>query len=326
MRLSSVLCDTRPPVIALLGPTASGKTALAIALAERFDGEIISCDSMQIYRGMDIATAKPTAEERARVPHHLIDFLPVDSSFSVSDFVARATEAASDIRSRGRTVFLCGGTGLYADAFLSGMSFPTLEGTAQTRAELEEFFRREGLEALQNRLLRLDPDAPKEIDLANPKRVLRAIEICECSGLPLRVYRERNRSGSSPYRVLSLCLDFRDRDALYRRIDRRTDEMIKGGLLEEARNYYALSERCTASQAIGYKELKLYFDGSSDLPHAVEQIKKATRHYAKRQLTWFRKNRVGTVRYLYADEPDTEQKAYSLCEAFLKGEDLNANT
>lgn len=309
-------------VIAILGPTASGKTSLAIHLAKRFDGEIISCDSMQLYQGMNIATAMPTKEERIAIKHHLIDFLPADTPFSVSEYVDLATKTAEEISRRGKNIFLCGGTGLYADAFLQGMTFPNFENSTEKRQELEEFLQKNGLEALKQRLVRADAEALSLIDEKNPKRVLRAVEICESSGQSLRAYREENLPKKARYPHMKICLDFHNRELLYDRINRRVDEMLSSGLIDEARQYYQLPLRCTSSQAIGYKELKPYFDGEISLPEAVEKIKQATRHYAKRQQTWFRRQKTEKSIYLYVDEQNMKEKAENICEAFLKGEDF----
>ena len=317
--MTKLVADDREkiPVIAVLGPTASGKTSLAVRLAQHFNGEVISCDSMQIYQGMRIATAKPDENEMQGVRHHLIDFLSVDQRFSVSEFVPAAARAAEDISSRGKQVFLCGGTGLYADAFLQGMSFPEDDGAQEKRAELTEFFHARGIDALRERLLKLDPEAALSIDMDNPKRVLRAIEICESSGKTLKAYRADNIPPVSPYRVLRLCLDFKDREKLYDRINQRVDQMIEQGLEEEARAYYCLPSRCTASQAIGYKELKPYFDGALSFEEAAQNIKQATRRYAKRQLTWFR--RFDSAHFLYVDAEDVYVQAARLCGEFLEG-------
>lgn len=310
--------DKKIPVIAVLGPTASGKTSLAVALAVKFNGEVVSCDSMQIYKGMSIATAKPTQEETAGIPHHLIDFVAPEASFSASDYVKYAKEAVNDIALRGKNVFLCGGTGLYADSFLNGMIFTDLHGTDEKREELKNFYNEYGKEALFQRLGTVDPEASVQIDRNNIKRVIRAIEICECSGKTVREYNQSNLNADSPYNSLRLVIDFKDREKLYNRINSRVDIMLERGLVREAEYYCRLPQINTASQAIGYKELKPYFDGEISFDEAIENLKKSTRHYAKRQLTWFRRNKNAV--FLYADCEDITAKAEAICEKFLKGE------
>lgn len=306
------------PVIAVLGPTASGKTALAIALAKRFDGEIISCDSMQIYQGMDIATAKPSAKELAEAKHHLIGFLSPEQSFSAAEYVRMASECIADIYKRGKTVFLCGGTGLYADALLSGMQFPDAPDADQHRAEILAFYQENGAEALLKRLEKADPAAAAQIDCNNIKRVLRAVEICESSGLPLSVYQAQNIPPDSPYRTLRLVLDFQNRENLYARINARVDQMVQSGLFAEAEIYFSTANSKTAAQAIGYKELKPYFDGEISKVEAIAHLKQATRRYAKRQQTWLRREQ--NVCRLYVDGEDILEKAVAVCEKFQKGE------
>ncbi|MBR1812041.1 MAG: tRNA (adenosine(37)-N6)-dimethylallyltransferase MiaA [Clostridia bacterium] len=306
------------PVIAVLGPTASGKTSLAVAIAARFDGEVVSCDSMQIYKNLSIATAKPTAEDMRGIPHHLIDFLPPSQAYSVADYVQAAQAAIRDIHAQGKTVVLCGGTGLYADALLDGMSFAAIDVSAEKRAEIRNYYETNGLAATVARLAAADPAAPAQIDVNNPKRALRALEICESTGRPLAEYRQANLPSDTPYRVLRLVIDFADREALYARIHRRAEMMLDAGLIEETKAYYALPQVSTASQAIGYKELKPWLDGEVSLETAVENLKKATRHYAKRQQSWFRRSD-DAVR-LYADREDITARAFALCEDFLKGD------
>lgn len=310
------------PVIAVLGPTASGKTSLAVELAKRLDGEIVSCDSMQIYKGMDIATAKPTVEEMQGIKHYLIDFVSPLVSFSVFDYISYASDAISKIDSHGKNVILCGGTGLYADSLLNGISFSDLNGVQEKRAELIAFYEQRGADMLFERLRNIDSEAALLTDRNNIKRVIRALEICECSGQTLKEYRNRNIKNESPYNALRLVIDYKDREILYKRINERVDLMVKNGLVEEARAYLNTPVGNTALQAIGYKELKPYFNNVISLCDALDNLKKSTRHYAKRQLTWFR--RCPENIFLYADNGDITDTAEEICIKFLKGEKIDA--
>ena len=304
------------PVVAVLGPTAAGKTDLAIRLAQRFDGEIVSCDSMQIYKGFDIATAKPTKDEQRLVPHHMIDFLSPDDSFSAAEYVKMAKPVVADIHLRGKAVILCGGTGLYADALLSGMLFSESAEEEQKKREISAYYQDHGLDALLERLKRADPSALSQIDCKNSKRVLRAVVICEAYGTSLAEYRAQNRAKQSPYHVLRFVLDVHDRAYLYRRIDLRVDKMATGGLLEEAESFYLSHIDGTASQIIGYKELIPFIEGRMPLSQALENLKRATRRYAKRQMTWFRKY-PDAVR-LYIDDDSFFPQAEDACRAFIE--------
>lgn len=277
-------------IIAITGPTASGKTALAIALARELDGEIISCDSMQIYRGMDIGTAKPTREELSAVPHHLIDILPADAPYSCSDYVRDAELAIADITARGKLPIICGGTGLYLDRLLKG----GLEDCAATddgvRAQLWKDAQEQGIDAVYARLCELDPEAAAVIHKNNVKRVIRALEICIVTGQKKSEIDKLNSSVCDKYDHTVITLAFNNRDLLYSRIDKRVDEMIEQGLVEETKRLMEDSvflRSQTASQAIGYKELFPYIEGNASLEACVDELKRASRKYAKRQITWF---------------------------------------
>ncbi len=277
-------------ICAVTGPTASGKTALAIALAQRLDGEIISCDSMQIYRGMDIGTAKPTKEELAAVPHHLIDILPADAPYSCSDYVKDAEGAVNDIVSRGKLPIFCGGTGLYLDRFLRGGNDDGAGCDEELRAELQQFAAEKGNDALYDRLVALDPEGAAAIHKNNVKRVIRALEICLLTGEKKSEVDKKNAALLERYDPRVLTLTFEDRELLYSRIDRRVDQMIKDGLVDETKRLAAegvFKRSQTAAQAIGYKELFPYLEGSDSLENCVDELKRATRRYAKRQVTWF---------------------------------------
>jgi len=277
-------------IAAVTGPTASGKTALAIELAKRLDGEIISCDSMQIYQGMDIGTAKPTREELSQVPHHLIDILPADAPYSCSDYVKDAERAVEDIVSRGKLPIFCGGTGLYLDRFLKGGNDDGAACDENLRAELKRFADEKGIDALYERLVELDPVAAETIHKNNVKRVMRAIEICLVTGEKKSDIDKKNAEIVDKYDHKVITLAFENRELLYRRIETRVDQMIAEGLVEETCRLMAegVFERSkTAAQAIGYKELFPYLRGEATLEACVDDLKAATRRYAKRQVTWF---------------------------------------
>ncbi len=277
-------------IAAVTGPTASGKTALTIELAKRLNGEIISCDSMQIYRGMDIGTAKPTKEELAAVPHHLIDILPADAPYSCSDYVKDAERAVEDIVSRGKLPIFCGGTGLYLDRFLKGGNDDGAACDEHLREELKRFYEEKGVDALYERLVELDPIAAESIHKNNVKRVIRAIEICLVTGEKKSDIDKKNAEVVDKYDHRVVTLAFSDRELLYRRIETRVDQMIAEGLVEETKRLMAdgvFERSLTAAQAIGYKELFPYLRGEASLKDCVDELKIATRRYAKRQLTWF---------------------------------------
>ena len=282
--------DKKIKILAVTGPTASGKTALAIELAKRLGGEIISCDSMQIYRGMDIGTAKPTREELSTVRHHLIDILPADAPYSCSDYVKDAEAAVEDIVSRGRLPIFCGGTGLYLDRFLRGGNDDGAASDENVRAELKRYLDENGVDALYERLVALDPEAAATIHKNNTKRVMRAIEICTVTGEKKSDIDKKNCEIVDKYDHRVITLSFESRELLYSRIDRRVDQMIAEGLVEETKKLMAegvFERSITAAQAIGYKELFPYLEGRSTLDECVDELKRATRRYAKRQITWF---------------------------------------
>ncbi|MBQ8357014.1 MAG: tRNA (adenosine(37)-N6)-dimethylallyltransferase MiaA [Clostridia bacterium] len=280
----------KPRILAIVGPTASGKSALALELAKRLGGEVVSCDSMQIYRGMDIGTAKPTAAEQREVPHHLIDIAEPEADFSAMDYVSAAEAAVQDILCRGRLPVFCGGTGLYLDAFLRGGVAETPGADPALRAELNTLAAARGAEYLHTQLRQVDPASADAVHPNNVRRVIRALEIYRATGIPKSEWDRRSLESPTRYRATVLGLSYTDREVLYRRIERRVDLMIEEGLVEETRR---LMERGvfeasrTASAAIGYKELLPYCRGECELSHAVAELKTATRRYAKRQMTWF---------------------------------------
>ncbi len=277
-------------ILAVVGPTASGKSALALALAERLGGEIVSCDSMQIYRRMDIGTAKPTAEERRRIPHHLIDVAEPDRSFSCADYVSLATRAIEDCAGRGRLPILCGGTGLYLDALLRKKDFEPMTTDEDIRQNLWKIAEAEGAEALWRRLESVDPDSAAATHPNNVKRVVRALEIYRVCGVTKTELDRRSRQGGDRYDACVIGLRYADRERLYRRIDARVDAMLREGLVEETRQLDAegvFEKNRTAAQAIGYKELLPFCHDICPLEDATETLKMATRRYAKRQMSWF---------------------------------------
>lgn len=288
-------------IIAVAGPTASGKSALALELCKRLDGELISLDSMQIYRGLDIGTAKPTKAEQAEVRHHMIDICEPTENFSAAEFAERAHKVIADVRSRGKRAVLCGGTGLYLDTVLGRLDFGEIESDEKLRGELIAFAEKNGAEALHERLREIDPHAAEKIHPNNVRRVARAIEIYELTG-KTKTEHDREAISDSPYESLIIGLNYDDREVLYNRINRRVDAMIEAGLEGEVRSLVSrglLSAESTAGQAIGYKEMLGYIAGDCSLGDAVEKIKLGTRRYAKRQLTWLRRN--PSINWLYPD-------------------------
>lgn len=296
--------------LAITGPTASGKTSLSLNLAERLSAEIISCDSMQIYKGMDIGTAKATEEERARVPHHLIDFLSPTESYSVESYRASAIACAREIVERGKLPIFVGGTGLYIDSVSRALSQDAPESDPEYREKiLSEIKTDEDITALWERLRAVDPESAEKIHKNNVKRVIRALEIYDATGKPKSHLDKESRGGEHEVFVGMITIDFHDRELLYRRVDTRVDIMMREGLLDEVRSLYeaGLLSSGTASAAIGYKELVEYIEGRCTLDCAVERLKLATRRYAKRQLTWFRHEK--DARVIYADTPDGKMRS-----------------
>lgn len=290
---------SKPLVVVIAGPTASGKTGLSVEVAKKLGGEIVSADSMQIYKSMDIATAKPTKEETAEIRHHLIDFVNPDESFSVARYKTLAYEAIDDILSRKKLPIVVGGTGLYIDALMRNTVFLDYP-KSDIREELEKRKEQEGIEALYHELQKTDPLAASKLHLNDSKRIVRALELYYASGKTISEQNEQSHEKESPYRFVLIVLNARDRQVLYDRINRRVDAMFQSGLIEEAKAFFSSEASKTAKQAIGYKELKPYLDGAVSLDEAVEKLKMETRRYAKRQLTWFRNKE--NVNWLYIDE------------------------
>ena len=277
-------------IICVVGPTASGKTALAVELAKRFNGEVVSCDSMQIYRRMDIGTAKPTGDEMQGIPHHMIDVAEPDEDFSVSRYCCMASPIVDDIVARGKTAIIAGGTGLYMDSLIKGNSFAPFPSTG-VRERLEAQADEVGMDYMTDWLRRVDPEAAARI--RDRKRILRALEVFLETGETITEHNRRTQLVPPKYSPLWLGLDFEPRSALYERIDRRVSIMLEQGLVEEIRNLLSsgIPEKCTAMQAIGYKEFVAALDGRCTIEEAADEVRKSSRRYAKRQLTWFRRNK-----------------------------------
>lgn len=278
-------------IICIAGPTASGKTALAVELAKELDGEVISCDSMQIYRRMDIGTAKPNAEEQQGIPHHMIDVADPDEDFSVSRYCEMATPILDDILARGKTAIIAGGTGLYMDSLIRGNAFAPYPATG-ARERLEAQADEMGMEYMLDKLRRIDPDTAARLHLADRKRIIRALEVFEETGETITAHNGRTQAIPPRYSPLWLGLDFAPRQVLYDRIDLRVSIMLEQGLEKEIRTLLAssIAAKCTAMQAIGYKEFVAAMEGKITMEEAADEVRKASRHYAKRQLTWFRRN------------------------------------
>ena len=278
-------------IICIAGPTASGKTSLAIALAKLYDGEVVSCDSMQVYKGMDIGTAKPTKAEMDGIVHHMLDVAAPTEDFSVSRYCDMADPIVKDIISRGKTAIIAGGTGLYMDALIKGNDFAPCPSTGM-RQKLEAQADAEGMEAMLALLASIDPDAAAKLHLADRKRILRALEVYYETGETITAHNEKTKQIPPRYNPVWFALEDENRQDLYDRIDRRVDMMLELGLIDEIKALLAagIPEKCTAMQAIGYKEFLDAMNGRCSVGEAAAQVQQSSRRYAKRQLTWFRRN------------------------------------
>lgn len=279
------------PVITILGPTASGKTSLSIELAKKFNGEIVSADSMQIYKNMDIANASPTEKEKDNIRHHMMNFLEPKESFSVADYVNLANLAVEDIIARNKNVFLVGGTGLYIDSLLNNIHFTSDSFSSEIRNELQALYEENGVDYLLDIIKEFDNDSYNRLKTEkNPKRIIRCIEVFKTTGITQTELNLVSVSTPSKYKALKIGLKSEDRNFLYDRINNRVDLMLENGLLQETINFYNNTSSMTSSMAIGYKELKPYIDHKDSLENCIEKLKMSTRRYAKRQLTWFKKD------------------------------------
>ncbi|MBQ7986663.1 MAG: tRNA (adenosine(37)-N6)-dimethylallyltransferase MiaA [Clostridia bacterium] len=278
------------PLIVIAGPTASGKTALSVDIAKAVGGEIVSADSMQIYKYMNIGTAKPTEDEKQGIPHHMMDFLEPTVNFSVADYCQMAGEIIRDIDGRGKIPVIVGGTGLYIDSLVNGVDFGAEDGDAKIRAELMKLAEEQGNEAVHKILEEIDPETAQKYHPNNLRRIIRAIEVYKTQGKT--VSEKEKEEKISPYNVAYFCIDW-DREVLYDRINRRVDIMVEDGLIDEVKDLLSrdIDPKVTAMQSIGYKEFYGYLNGEITLDEALDTIKQSSRHYAKRQLTWFRRNK-----------------------------------
>ncbi len=302
------------PLIIVAGPTASGKTALAIELARHVGGEIVNADSMQIYKYMDIGTAKPTKEERAAAVHHLIDFLEPDANYSVADYARDAHEVIADITLRGKIPVMCGGTGLYISSVADDVTFGEVETDYALREELKKTADEKGGEYLIEMLREFDPVSVDRLHPNNLKRVIRAIEFYRLTGVPISEHQAETKRKKSRYDPLIMCIEW-ERETLYDRINRRVDLMFDTGLVGEVKRLREMgfTRELNSMQGIGYKEVMDYLDGAATLDETKEIIKQSSRRYAKRQMTWFRRDT--SVRYIAADNAAVEAKI--LAEEFL---------
>ena len=279
-------------IICIAGPTASGKTALAVELAKRIDGEVVSCDSMQVYKRMDIGTAKPSIEEMEGIPHHMLSVAEPWEDFSVSRYCKMADDILQDILKRGKTAIIAGGTGLYMDALIRGNEFAPFPSTGM-REKLEQQADQEGMEAMLSLLASIDPETAARLHLKDRKRIIRALEVYYETGETITAHNEKTQKIPPKYDPVWFALEDEDRQTLYDRIDLRVDKMLDMGLMAEIKSLLAegVPEKCTAMQAIGYKEFVAALNGQCTLEEAAVQVKQASRNYAKRQLTWFRRNK-----------------------------------
>lgn len=306
-------------VVSIVGPTASGKTKLAVKLAQKFNGEIVSADSMQIYKGMQIATAKPTVAETEGIKHHLIDFVSPDEPYSVAMFIKDASRCIADIHSRGKLPFIVGGTGLYVDSLLNNITFSEEQRDEKLSLELYKIYEEQGIDKLLEMLLEFDIDSANRLKAErNPKRIIRAIEFYKTTGITITEQNEKSKLVKSPYSPIKIGINFKDRARLYERVNKRVDLMLENGLLDEAKDVLSNKLSFTSVKAIGYKELIPYFNGEKTLDECVEKLKMETRRYAKRQITWFKRDM--NINWLYSDEYNSfEELLVQAVEIINKG-------
>ncbi len=297
--------QSKIPLICIVGPTASGKTSLSVNIAKYFDAEIVSADSMQIYKGMDIATAKPTKEEQQGIIHHMMDFLETSEQFSVAQYCDMTHKIIRDIHNRGKLPVLVGGTGLYVDSLINNITFADSDGDEKLREELQKECDEYGVNYLLEKLASFDEVSAKKLEeTRNPKRIIRAIEVYMTTGKTISQYNDESKKNESPYKVVKIGLTATDRQFLYDRINKRVDIMLENGLVEEARETYNPNLSTTAAVAIGHKELIPFLEGNAELDECIDILKMQTRRYAKRQLTWF--NRDKEIHWLNIDVYNNE--------------------
>ncbi len=306
----------KPPVLAVVGATASGKTALGVMLAQCYDGEVVSADSMQIYKGLDIATAKPTPEEMQGIPHHLISFLSPETPCSVADYVEYARKVIAQIHAKGKLPIVVGGTGLYVDSLLDNIQFPDIPSSEALRRQLAEEAAQNGNAVLLERLRQWDPETAARLHANNLRRIIRALEVYQLTGTPLSEYARQSRAVPPPWNILRIGIGFADRQMLYTRIGLRVDQMIRQGLTDEVREEYESGRRrATAAAAIGYKELLPWLRQEASLDACIAVLKQETCRYAKRQGTWFRRNE--QIQWLVRDDIYENVEILEKCQKMI---------
>ncbi len=298
------------PLICVVGPTASGKTKLGIDLADKLNGEIVSCDSMQIYKGISIASAAATKEEMRGIPHHLLEFLELGEEFSVADYVNLAKQKITDIYRRNKQPILVGGTGLYVNSLVDGITFAEENEDKEVLSRLKKELEQYGAEHMLSRLAKIDPENAQKLHPNNIRRILRALEVYYTTGKTFTEQNILSRQNGTPFDTVMIGVTYADREKLYDRINLRVDKMLENGLLQEAKTTLDLPSGIGAAQAIGHKELHKYLKGETPFEEAVEILKRETRRYAKRQLTWFRRRE--DINWVYADKEDTLQRALEI--------------
>ena len=306
-------------IICVAGPTASGKTALAVELAKEFNGEVVSCDSMYVYKGMNIGTAKPTIEEMQGIVHHMIDVAEPTEDFSVSKYCDMAAPIVDDIVARGKTAIIAGGTGLYMDSLIKGNDFADFPSTGY-RQELEKRIEAEGVEPLLQQLYLVDPESA-ENSMSNPRRIIRALEVYYETGITITEHNRRTQEKPPRYNPLWIGLDFTERSELYRRINLRVGIMLEMGLIQEIKDLLAsgIPEKATALQAIGYKEFVSALNGECTIEEAADQVRMFSRRYAKRQLTWFRRNK--NIHWLIRDAQQSSEEILAQARQVIRESD-----
>lgn len=305
--------DRAKPLLVICGPTASGKTSLGVNICKKINGEIISADSMQIYKGLNIGTAKPTIEEQQGIVHHLIDILNPEQKYSVADYTDHANKVISDIYSRGKIPVVCGGTGQYISGLINGLKYFDVKISCELRQKLAKREEKEGVEALYKELCKIDTEYTKNLHQNNKKRILRGLELYYQTGLTMTQQNNASHPDKKPYNHLVIALNFENREDLYNRINSRVELMLAQGLLKEADEVYKHQNTfTTAVQAIGYKEFFSYFKGEDSLQNCREKLKQASRNYAKRQLTWFKK--IDGINWLNAADDNLINNVISLWE------------